>query len=294
MPVPALPSQPQRHFRRPVGADTTRPSVARVYDYCLGGKDNYEVDRTAGAHFERIAPQYGEVARMNRRWLQRVVRHLAGPAEVDQFLDIGAGLPTALNTHQIAQHENRDARVVYVDNDPLCVVHGSALLAQNDNTRYLRGDLLEPGTLLEHRAVRRYLDVDRPIGVLVCGVLQHLDDDFDPAGVMHEYITRLPEGSFVAITNFWDPADEDPELHALATRLERAFIESGLGPGRHRTRAEQLAYFDGLELVAPGLAELDDWWPPGPPVGRRAPEQRLVLGGVAYKPFSAGRIHRLR
>ncbi len=283
MPMPALPSQSQKYIRRPVGVDTTRPSIARVYDYSLGGKDNYDVDRTAWAHIEHAAPRYREVGRMNRRWLQRVVRYLAGSAGIDQFLDIGAGLPTALNTHQIAQHENRHARVVYVDNDPLCAVHGSALLAQNDNTRYLRGDLLESGTLLENRDVIRYLDPDRPIGILVCGVLQHLDDDICPAEVMGEYITRLPAGSFLAVTSFWDPADEDRELHALANRLEHAFAASGLGPGRHRTREQQLQTFHGLELLAPGLTELDDWWPPGPPVGPRAPEQRLVLGAVGYK-----------
>lgn len=284
MPIPAPPAQPPTYPRGPVGVDTTRPSIARVYDYSLGGKDNYEIDRAAYAHIERIAPRYGEVARANRRWMQRVVRYLAGSAGVDQFLDIGAGMPTALNTHQVAQYENRDARVVYVDNDPLCVVHGSALLAQNNDTHYLRGDLLEPGTLLGNHEVTRYLDLDRPIGVLVCGLLHHLDDDFDPAGVMHEYTRLLPDGSFVAITHFWDPAEEDHELHLLATRVESAFTTSGLGPGRYRTREQQLEYFTGLQLLAPGLTEIDDWWPAGPPTQPRPPEQRLILGGVGYKP----------
>jgi hypothetical protein len=275
--------------------DTARPSIARVYDYSLGGKDNYEVDRTAYRHIERIAPRYGDLALMNRRWLSRVVRYLAGTAGIDQFLDIGAGLPTALNTHQIAQYENRHARVVYVDNDPLCAVHGSALLAQNDNTHYLRGDLLEPGTLLENPEVTRYLDPDRPIAVLTCALLHHLDDHLDPATVVGEYTTRLPGGSFLATTNFWDPAGEDPELHTLATQLEHAFTASGLGTARYRTREQQLEYFDGLQLIAPGLTELDDWWPAGPPTRTRAPEQRLILGGVGFKqPPPPPKIHHPR
>ncbi|MFI5718759.1 SAM-dependent methyltransferase [Nocardia sp. NPDC051750] len=283
MTIPALSSQPPIYARGPVGVDTTRPSIARVYDYSLGGKDNYDVDRAAYMHIEHVAPRYDAVARANRRWLHRVIRHLAGTAGIDQFLDIGAGMPTTLNTHQVAQYENRHARVVYVDNDPLCAVHGSALLVQNENTRYIRGDLLEPGTLLENQEVTSHLDTNRPIGLLVCGLLHHLDDGLDPAAVVRDYTTRLPAGSYLATTNFWDPADEYPELHTLATKLERAFTTSGLGPARFRTRAQQLEYFDGLHLIEPGLTQLDDWWPPGPPTRPRRPAQRLILGGVGYK-----------
>lgn len=279
-------------FRAPVGVDTTRPSIARVYDYSLDGKDNYPVDRAAFDAILEVAPGQREVSRMNRRWLHRVVRYLAGSAGIDQFLDIGAGLPTVCNTHQVAQPENRDSQVVYVDNDPLCCAHGRALLEQNANTHYLCGDLLEDGTLLENQGVTRYLDPGRPVGLIVCGVLHHVDDRLDPAAAVRGYTDRLADGSFVAITSFWDPADEDPALHALAKRLERAFTEMGVGSGWYRTREQQLEYFSGLELVEPGLVGLADWWPAGPPTRPRWPEERLMLGGVGYKPLpSPPRIH---
>ncbi|MET8795467.1 SAM-dependent methyltransferase [Nocardia sp. NPDC004568] len=263
--------------------DTTRPSIARVYDYSLGGKDNYDVDRAAFEQIQRIAPRQGDVSRMNRRWLHRVVRYLAGPAAIEQFLDIGAGLPTVGNTHQIAQQENPEATVVYVDNDPVCNAHGRVLLEQNENTHFVSGDLLEEDTLLENKHVLQYLDMDRPVAVILCGLLHHLDDELDPPRVMREYISRLPAGSYVAITNFWDPADENPELHDLAKRLEQAFTEMGLGSGWYRTRAQQLEYFDGLEIIAPGLVELEDWWPAGPATRPRLPEEKVIIGGVGYK-----------
>jgi hypothetical protein len=260
---------PETGARAPVGADTTKASIARTYDYSLGGKDNYDVDRAAFERVLAVAPQQREVSRMNRDWLYRVVRYLAGRAGLDQFLDVGAGLPAVVNTHEVAQLENRTARVVYVDNDPLCAAHGRAMLAQNAFTHFVCGDLLEQGTLLAHREVLRYLELDRPVGLIVCGLLHHLHDALDPAGVMREYIERLPRGSYVAISHFWDPAEEDPELHRLAGRLQRAFVECGLGSGRYRTREQIRAYFGGLELLEPGLAHLDDWWPAGPALQAR-------------------------
>jgi hypothetical protein len=279
-------------FRAPVGVDTTRASIARVYDYSLDGKDNYPVDRAALAAILEVAPGQREVSRLNRRWLHRVVRYLAGPAGIDQFLDVGAGLPTVCNTHQVAQQENRDVQVVYVDNDPLCCAHGRALLEENANTHYLYGDLLEDGTLLENEGVSRYLDPGRPVGLIVCGVLHHVDDSLDPAAVVRRYTDRLANGSFVAITSFWDPAEENRELHALAKRLESAFTEMGVGSGWYRTREQQLEYFGGLELIEPGLVGLADWWPAGPPTRPRWPEEQLILGGVGHKPLPAPpRIH---
>ncbi|WP_280426386.1 SAM-dependent methyltransferase [Nocardia carnea] len=280
---------PHTGIRAPVGVDTTQPSIARVYDFSLGGKDNYAADRAAFEKILEIAPRQGDVSLMNRRWLHRVVRFLAGPAGIDQFLDIGAGLPTVGNTHQIAHEEHREASVVYVDNDPVVAAHGQVLLEQNQYTHFVQADILEPGTLLENRTVTQYFELDRPIALLVCGLLHHLDDDADPARLMREYIERLPTGSYVAITNFWDPGEEDAELHDLARRLERAFVELGLGSGWYRTRSQQMEYFDGLELLSPGwneppgLTELEEWWPSGPSTRERFPEERLVLGGVGHK-----------
>ncbi|WP_416566109.1 SAM-dependent methyltransferase [Nocardia testacea] len=279
--------QPLTCGRTPVGVDTTRPSIARVYDYSLGGKDNYDVDRAAFQQVQQFAPRQGDLSRMNRRWLHRVVRYLTGSAGLDQILDVGAGLPTACNTHEVAQQENPLATVVYVDNDPLCTAHGRVLLEQNEKTHYVSGDFLKENTLLGNADVLQYLDLDRPIGLVVCGLLHHLDDGLEPASVMAEYIDRLPDGSYVAATNFWDPGEENPALHELARNLERAFTEMGLGSGWYRTREQQLAYFEGLELIAPGLTELENWWPAGPTAGAQSPEERLMLGGVGHKPMPA-------
>lgn len=278
---------PRTGARAPVGADTTWPSVARVHDHSLGGKDNYAVDRAAFERVLEVAPGQRLVSLANRRWLHRVVRYLAGPAGIDQFLDIGAGLPAVGNVGEIARLENRKATVVYVDNDPLCVAHGRALLERGDHCHYVHGDLLEAGTLLENRRVGQYFDADRPIAVLAGAVLHHLHDDHTPALVMRELIDRLPTGSYVAVTHFYDPGPEYPEAHELARQLERAFVES-VGSGRYRTGEEILEFFEGLELLPPGLAELDDWWPDGPSSpsrgpGKRSLVERTMRGAVGYK-----------
>jgi SAM-dependent methyltransferase len=270
--------------RKPVGVDTTRASIARVYDYSLGGKDNYDVDRAAYEQILEVAPRQGDVSIMNRRWLHRVIRYLAGPAGIDQFLDVGAGLPTVANTHEVAQQQNPESRVIYVDNDPVCNAHGRVLLEQNENTHFVPADLLDPGTLLGKADITRYLNMDRPIGLVLCGLLHHIDEEFDPVGLMREYVDLLPHGSYLAISHFHDPGPEHPELHALAKELERRFTEKGLGSGWYRTTEQILEYFGGLELVAPGLVQLDEWWPAGPPLRERYPEEWVMVGGIAYKP----------
>lgn len=272
---------------RPVGVDTTRPSIARVYDHSLAGKDNYAVDRAAFEKVLEVAPAQREVSLANRRWLHRVVRYLAGPAGIDQFLDLGAGLPTVGNLHEVAQLENPKSIVVYVDYDPLCVAHGRVLLERGDSTHYLNGDILEAGSLLGNRDICQYFDMARPIGVLAGAVLHHLADDFAPARVMGELIDRLPTGSYVAVTHFYDPGPADPEAHRLARDLEEAFV-GGVGSGWYRTGEQILALFEGLELLPPGLVDLDDWWPQGPTsqpgeLGERLPVERTMRGAVGYK-----------
>ncbi|MFI2229678.1 SAM-dependent methyltransferase [Nocardia testacea] len=280
--------------RKPVGVDTTRASIARVYDYSLGGKDNYDVDRAAYAAILEVAPRQGDVSIMNRRWLHRVTRHLAGTAGIDQFLDIGAGLPTVANTHEIAQQQNPAATVVYVDNDPVCNAHGRVLLEQNENTHFVPADLLEDETLLRNTDVTRYLDMERPIGLILCGLLHHVDDELDPVGIMQRYVDLLPPGSYLAISHFHDPGPSDPQQHALAKELERRFTEKGLGSGWYRTTEQILEYFCGLELIEPGLVQLDDWWPAGPSLRPRYPEEQVMVGGVAYKPAGDSTDHRNR
>jgi hypothetical protein len=280
---------PRTGVRAPVGVDTTRASIARVYDATLGGKDNYEVDRYVRDKVAEVAPRQSDVARMNRRWLHRVVRYLAGTVGIDQFLDIGAGLPTVGNTHEIAQQQNPQARVVYVDNDPVCNIHGRVLLERNEFTHFVPADLTAPKTLLSHSDVTRHLDLTRPLALILCGILHHVDDDLDPAGIMRQYIDALPAGSYVAITHFYDPDDCD-EAHEMARELERRFTEMGLGSGWYRTREQIASYFGDLELIEPGLVELDDWWPMGPAIRPRLTEERLLLGGVGRKSFRNGNV----
>lgn len=274
---------PVTGVRAPVGVDTARASIARVYDATLGGKDNYDIDRLVRDKVAEIAPRQSDVARMNRQWLHRVVRYLSGPAGIDQFLDIGAGLPTVGNTHEIAQQQNRTATVVYVDNDPVCNIHGRVLLEKDDYTYFVPADLTEPNTLLAHPEVVEQLDLTRPLALILCGILHHVDDELDPAGIMRQYVRAIPPGSYVAITHFWDPAD-GTEAHDMAIQLQERFIKAGLGSGWYRTRAEIAALFADLELLEPGLVELDDWWPMGPALEPRCTEKRLLLGGVGYKP----------
>ncbi|UAK34139.1 SAM-dependent methyltransferase [Nocardia asteroides] len=273
-------SSPVPGVRSPVGPDPTRPSIARVHDYSLGGKDNYEVDRRFFHDILRIAPRMREVPLTTRRWLDRVVRYLVCEAAIDQIVDIGAGLPALRNIHEVAhQHESR-ARVVYVDNDPLCCTHGRALLARHAGVRYVQADLTRPRNVLSETA--DHLERDRPLAVILSSVLHHVPEGLDPARIVREYTEILPPGSYIALNHYLDPAD-NPVAHRLARELENRFVH-GLGSGWFRPRERIAALFDGLELVEPGLVELGDWWPHGPALRPRSPEERLMLGGLGRIP----------
>ncbi|MEV4729230.1 SAM-dependent methyltransferase [Saccharopolyspora sp. NPDC049426] len=266
------------------GIDTSKASIARVYDMFLGGKDNFAADREVYETIQAVAPQGDEVAKSIRRWLIRVVRHLAGfEVGIDQFLDIGSGLPTVENTHEVAQRHNADATVVYVDNDATVAAYGRALMEENDHTHFATSDLRDPAALLAAPQVAK-LDFARPIVLIQCATLHHIDDEADPAAFMKHYVDALPSGSYLAISHWWDPGDELPEGHRMARELEQRWRESSMGTGRYRTRAEIAELFAGLELVEPGLVELNDWWPDGPRLREPSLVERLILGGLAYKP----------
>ena len=264
--------------------DPSKPTIARVYDASLGGKDNFDVDRQVWERIRAAAPHQGDVSRMNRRWLVRVVRYLADEVGIEQFLDLGSGLPTAENTHQVAQAHNPEIRVVYVDIDPICSAHGRALLEENEATTFIEADMARPAELLSNPDVTRRIDFRQPIALMQCGTLHHFPDEADPVGTMRRYIDALPSGSYVAITHFWDPADEDPKLSAKARELEHTFTKLGLGSGYYRRREQIAELFGDLELLPPGLTELEEWWPTGPRVRKLWPEQHLILGGVGRKP----------
>jgi SAM-dependent methyltransferase len=266
----------------PVVIDTTKASIARVYDAFLDGMDNYEIDRQVMNDVLRIAPHSKLVAKATRRWLVRVIRYLA-TAGIDQFVDCGSGLPTAENTHQVAQRHNPDAVVVYVDIDTVVCTYGRALLVENDRTHFVQADVRRPQVLLAHPTVTTYLDFTRPIGMIQCAIMHHIDDEDQPAALMSEYIDALPSGSFVCFSHFWDP-DDGGEASALAHRFETSFRTSSMGTGRFRTRAEMQAMLAGLELLEPGLVELDQWRPDIPVPTTRSLVEHLVLGAVGRKP----------
>ncbi|MGI9062711.1 MAG: SAM-dependent methyltransferase [Pseudonocardiaceae bacterium] len=265
----------------PVHVDTTKASVARVYDAFLNGKDNYEIDREVLRRVQQVAPEATVLGRDNREFLIRMTRFIAGQTGITQFLDCGSGLPTAENTHQVAQRIQPDARVVYVDNDPVVVAHGRALLEENDQTHFSAADIFQPREIVDDESVRTHLDFSQPIALFQLGTLHHYDGERSPADIMREYVDALPPGSYVALSHFFDPETEDSEL---ARRMEQVFLHSPMGSGWFRTRAEILSMFPGLELVEPGLTLCADWWPDGPRLKPLEPAQRCIAGAVGRKP----------
>ena len=265
--------------RAPTYIDTTRASIARVYDYALGGKDNYEVDRAIIDRIRAVAPEIGRIALDNRAFLIRAARFVATQTPVTQFLACGSGLPTAENTHQVVQRLRPEARVVYVDNDPTVVAHGRALLEDNDNTRFLDADLRDPGAVLDDPTVQEFLDLDRPVALFQVATLHHVAER--TAEIMAGYLDRLPAGSVVVLSHFFDPENDDS---ALARRIEDLLVHSPMGSGHFRTRPQIEALFSGVELVEPGIVTCHRWWPDGPQLTPEDAVQRCVVGGVGIKP----------
>ncbi|HVW40605.1 MAG TPA: SAM-dependent methyltransferase [Amycolatopsis sp.] len=271
----------------PVGVDPTRPSIARVYDGFLGGKDHYEVDRVVMRKINEAVPEAVDIARGNRGFLNRACRFLAAQTKIDQYLDCGSGLPTAENTHQIVQRANPDARVVYVDNDPVVLAHGRALLEENDDVHMVEADIFTPSTVLENEVVVRHLDFTRPLVLLHVGTLHHFEGDGGPA-VMRQYIDAIPSGSYVVFSHFYDP--EVPELTAIAKKIEAILVQGPMGAGRFRTKQEILGMLPGLEIVKPNaltepdLVACDEWWPDGPKLNPMSDAARCIAGVVARKP----------
>ncbi|MEO3786770.1 SAM-dependent methyltransferase [Actinocorallia sp. B10E7] len=259
------------------GIDITKPSIARAYDVVLRGKDNFEVDRAFVSEITKVIPEIYDVAAYNRQVLGRGVRFLAEQG-IRQFLDLGSGLPTVQNTHQVAQSVAPDSKVVYVDNDPMVLVHGRALLAQNERTSVVTADLRDPAAVLGDPGVTRLIDFTRPVAIMMVGILHHLHDDEDPKGIVEAYLDVAPSGSHLFVTHFCASSQE-------ARDAEKQYLAM-LGTGRFRTVEEITAYFDGLELLEPGVVPLPLWRPDGPvPVeSDMSIGQRLMYGGIARKP----------
>ncbi|MFY9807061.1 MAG: SAM-dependent methyltransferase [Pseudonocardiaceae bacterium] len=267
----------------PAYIDTTKASVARVYDAFLNGKDNYEIDREVLRQLQQVAPEAALLGWDNRDFLIRATRFISSQTGITQFLDCGSGLPTAENTHQVAQRIQPETRVVYIDNDPTVLAHGRALLVENDQTHISAADIFTPQQVLNDEVVCKHLDFSEPIALFQVGTLHHYDGERSPQSIMAEYIDALPSGSYVALSHFFDP-ETTPELNELARRMEQVFLHSPMRSGVFRTRAEIEGMFAGLELVAPGLVECAAWWPDGPLIKPLDPVQHCIAGAVGRKP----------
>jgi hypothetical protein len=236
------------------GIDQTKPSIARVYDYLLGGKDNYAVDRVIGDQFKYDLPGSVAIAHANRQALVRAVREITTGTGIRQFLDIGSGLPTADNVHQVAQRVAPQSRVVYVDNDPIVLAHGRALLAENDRTTVIRGDLRDPQAIFEHEDVRSLIDFEQPVALILSAILHHINDDEGPQEIVRFWLDRVPSGSHVFISHFRSGANEETQ------EAERRLL-STFGRGRWRDQHEIEALFLDLDLLPPGVTKASDWRP---------------------------------
>ncbi|MHA6616451.1 SAM-dependent methyltransferase [Pseudonocardia sp. DLS-67] len=263
------------------GIDTTVPHSARVWNYWLGGKDNYAVDRDTGDAVIEVYPQIRVNARESRAFLGRVVRFLAGDAGIRQFLDIGTGLPTADNTHEVAQRVAPDARVVYVDNDPLVLAHARALLVGTPEgvTKYLHADIRDVERLMGGAA--EILDFREPVAVLMLGVLGHVHDTDQARSLVTQILTRVPPGSYVVIC--------DAILTEARRKAEQTYAETD-GVHYHARDPEAIAsFFDGLEWVEPGFTSVSLWRAATPAEGPGSNVQPITspvdqYGGVARKP----------
>jgi len=256
--------------------DTSVAHVARVYNYWLGGKDYFAADRAAGEQAIKAFPDIVLSARANRAFLARTVRFLAGEAGIRQFLDIGTGIPSANNTHEVAQSVAQDSRIVYVDNDPIVLTHARALLTSDPAgaTNYIDADLREPEQILARAA--QVLDYDRPVAVMLMAILQHLQEEDDPYQVVATLMAAMPSGSYLALSH---PAkDIDAEAMAkMADSLNKMMAEKVT----FRDRPAVARFFEGLDLVEPGMVQASKW---RPATDAEAASPAALWAGVARKP----------
>lgn len=256
--------------------DTSVAHQARVYDYLLGGKENYAADRAAGDAAIQVYPDLVFTVRANRAFLGRAVRYLAGETGIRQFLDLGTGIPSADNTHDIAQATAPGCRVVYVDYDPVVLAHARALLTSTPEgaTDYLDADVRDPGTILAQAA--RTLDFSQPVAVMLLSILQVIGDAEDPYGIVATLMAAVPPGSYLALSHVASDVDTDQATQARDRLNERAFQQTTM-----RSRGQVARFFDGLDLVEPGLVQVQDW---RPGTGVRAGRRAAMWGGVGRKP----------
>jgi len=257
--------------------DITTAHTARIWNYWLGGKDNYPIDREVGDQIRRLHPGIGDYARADRAFLGRAVRYLAGEAEIDQFLDIGTGLPTVDNTHEVAQRVAPASRVVYVDNDPLVLAHARALLTSTREgaTDYIDADLHDPGKILAEAA--QTLDFDKPVAVTMLGVVIFINDDEEAYSIVRQFLDAVPSGSYLVLSHTIT-SPEMPDVDAAVA----FWNEHGTPKLTQRTPEQMARFFDGLELLEPGVVSCSRWRPEDTPWG--VPDEVAMFGGVGRKP----------
>ena len=252
------------------------PSIARVYDYFLGGTDNFPADRAAAAAVEKVFPQGKQLGRESRMLLRRATRELVR-AGVRQFLDIGSGLPTAGNVHEIAHEIDPEVRVVYIDNDPVVLAHGRALLADEVTTTVVQADLRHPDGIFDNPEVRALLDFDQPVAVFLASILHHFDDSDDPWALSRKIRDRISSGSYMLITHFYDSGDP------VCREVEQALLEGGLGSGWFRTKEQIERFFEGMDVLEPGVVAANEWRPDAE-TPTDSTTHHLLAGGLARKP----------
>jgi hypothetical protein len=263
----------------PPGVDTKRANVARVYDYWLGGTHNFLADQDAGRAIAAVEPRMRSIARANRAFLSRAVRFL-GACGIDQFLDLGSGIPTSGNVHEIAQRVNPAARVAYVDVDPVAIAHSKAILAGNENTAIVDADIREPEKILAHDTVGRLIDFSRPVGLIVLVVLHFIADAEDPGQIMATLRDRMAPGSYLVLGH----ATDDGSKPAVAQASETVYNRNVATKLHLRRRADIDRLFDGFDLVDPGLVYATMWRPNSPEEIQADLADYGALVGVARKP----------
>jgi hypothetical protein len=267
-----------QHGAKPLELDV--PSAARIYDYSLGGSHNFKVDRDFAEQVFSYVPWVPNINRLNRSFMWRVVRFYLDQG-IRQFLDLGSGIPTVGNVHEVAQQRVSDARVVYVDYEPLAYQHASALLADNPDATIIQADIRDPATILDHPDTRELLDFSQPLGLLMVGVLLFIGPDDHPADLVATYRQRLAPGSLLAISHLCDeqaPPEQREQVAAAVAAYQGANEQLNV-----RTHAEISSWLDGMELVEPGVVFLPDWRPESPTEAHDV-ARPLGYGGVARQP----------
>jgi hypothetical protein len=260
----------------PADVDTTTPSIARVYDYWIGGEHNFPADRELARTVAAANPALPRTVRANRGFLQRAVRAVAGLG-VRQFLDIGAGIPATASVHETVFAVDGDCRVVYADTDPVAVAHGGEILDGEPRAAFIQGDLHTPSSILDAPQTRELIDFDQPVALVMAALLHFVDDDHDPAGLVAGYMGRLAPGSFLVLSHAG--VEQVPEVAPAIARSYQKAVSEVIWRGPAAVRA----LFGGLDLIEPGIVQVTRWRPDGPVDAEGLGEATQMLAGVARK-----------